>query len=206
MWVALLQGISFATAPLLSVGPFKIFVLSQALRQGWRRSLSLALVPLLADIPVIILIWLVLRQLPDWSVNTLRLAGGLFYVYLAYALVRSARQQVSEDVLASAPRRTFRQAITAIWVNPAVYINWSIIGVPALLGYAAQSSWHMGAFLLGFYLLWVGGLALQIILVGQAGKFGSQANTHIIVVAAALFLVGFGIYQFWIGATNLLNG
>lgn len=205
MWIALLQGISFATAPLLSFGPFKIFVFSQALQQGWRRSLPLALVPLLADIPVIILIWLVLRQLPGWSINGLRMAGGLFYIYLAYTLSRNMRRQANPNILANAPRRTFWQAITAVWVTPQVYINWSIIGVPALLGYAAQSTWYMSGFLLGFYLLWVGGLALQIVLVGQAGKVSSQANTHLIV-AAALFLAGFGLYQFWVGAANLLGG
>ncbi len=205
MWVALLQGFSFATAPLFSFSPFKIFVFSQTLQQGWRRSLPLAFVPLLADIPVVIFIWLILRQLPAWSVNTLRMTGGLFYIYLAYGLIRNARKQVSAVVLASAPRRTFGQAITAVWVSPQIYINWSIIGVPALLAYAGQSTWHMVAFLLGFYLLFVGGLAMQILLVGQAGKFSARANIYIIAVAA-LLLVGFGVYQFWIGATNLLNG
>lgn len=205
MWIALLQGISFATAPLLAFSPFKIFVFSQALQQGWRRSLPLALVPLLADIPVVMLIWLVLRQLPAWSVDTLRLTGGLFYIYLAYGISRKARRRVRAEVLANAPRRTFGQAITAVWVSPQVYINWSIIGVPALLAYAAQSTWHMAGFLTGFYLLWVGGLALQIVVVGQAGKWSAQANTYIVAVAA-LLLVGFGVYQFWIGATNLLGG
>jgi threonine/homoserine/homoserine lactone efflux protein len=205
MWVALLQGVSFATAPLLSFGPFKIFVLSQALRQGWRRSLPLALVPLLADIPVVILIWLVLQQLPDWSINGLRMTGGLFYIYLAYGLIRSTQQHVSEEVLENAPRRTFWQAITAVWITPQVYINWSIIGMPALLGYAAQSTWHMVGFIAGFYLVFVVGLALQIILAGQAGQFSTQANRYVLV-AAALFLTGFGLYLFWIGATNLLSG
>lgn len=204
MWIALLQGISFASVPLFSFGPFKVYVLSQALRQGWRKSLSLALVPLLADIPVILLIWLVVRQLPDWSINTLRIIGGLFYVHLAYGLVRSARRQVSDEALARAPRRTFWQAITAVWISPGVYINWSIIGIPAVLRYAAQSNWHSFGFIIGFYFFWIGGLALQIMLAGRAGNISSRANTYIIIVAA-LVLVGFGIYQFWIGVTNLLH-
>lgn len=205
MWVALLQGISFATAPLLAFSPFKIFVFSQALQQGWRRSLPLALVPLLADIPVVILIWLVLQQLPAWSLDALRITGGLFYIYLAYGIIRKARRQVKSEVLASTPRQTFGQAITAVWISPQVYLNWSIIGVPALLAYAAQSTWHMAGFLIGFYLLWVGGLALQIIGVGQAGKISSRTNTYIVAIAA-LLLIGFGFYQFWIGATNLSRG
>lgn len=204
MWIAFLQGLSFATIPLLSFGPFKIFVLSQSLRQGWQRSLPLALVPLLADIPVIMLIWLLLRQLPNWTLNGLYLTGGLFYIYLAYGLIRSARQQVSQATLEIAPRRTFWQAITAVWITPQIYISWSIIGIPALLGYGAQSSWYAAGFLVGFYLFWIGGLALQIIVAGQAGKFSGRTNAYLIAIAA-LLLVGFGIFQFWIGATNLLG-
>ena len=75
--------------------------------------------------------------------------------------------------------------------------------MPALLAYAAQSNWYVVGFLAGFYGLFVGGLALQIILVGQAGKLSSQANGYVIA-GAALLLVGFGLYMFWIGATNLV--
>lgn len=204
MWIALLQGISFATAPLLSVSPFKIYVLSQSLRQGWRRSLPLALTPLIADIPVVLLIWLVLSQLPEWSLNVLRIAGGLFYGYLAYRLLRHTRNPVDETVLEQAPRRTFREAVAALWVSPPVYINWSVIGVPALLGYAEQSTWHAVGFIAGFYPVFISGLALQIFLVGQAGRISARANTAVLV-AAALFLTAFGVYQLWIGAGNLVG-
>lgn len=75
--------------------------------------------------------------------------------------------------------------------------------MPALLAYSAQSSWHVVGFLVGFYGLFVGGLALQIILVGQAGKLSSQANGFVIA-GAALLLVGFGLYMFWTGLTSLV--
>ena len=204
MWIALLHGVSFAVLPLSSLSPFKIYVLSQALRQGWRRSLPLSLAPLIADIPVILLIWLVLSQLPAWTLNVLRVLGGLFYAYLAYRLVRRTQEPDPEEVLQDVPRRTFREAIVAVWLSPPVYINWSSIGVPALLGYGAQSTWYAVGFLVGFYVLWVGGLALQIFLVGQAGRYSTKANA-VVLVAAALFLAGFGAYQIWIGLTNLLG-
>ncbi|MHC4229756.1 MAG: LysE family translocator [Planctomycetota bacterium] len=204
MWLALLQGISFATAPLLSVSPFKIFVLSSALDQGWRRALPLALSPLIADAPVIILLWVVLQQLPDWSVNILRMIGGLFYVYLAIGLIRNARKPIDSGSVVDAPRRSFWQAITAVWIGPKIYIDWSVIGVPALLAYADRSTWHAISFLIGFYALWIPGLALQIILFGQAGKFHERATTYVIL-AASLLLIGFAVYQFWTGAVNLFG-
>lgn len=205
MSVIFLHSLSFAITPLLAFGPFKIFVLSHALARGWRRALPLALTPLMADIPVILLVWLVLRQLPERAIDVLRVTGGLFFFYLAYVLYRNARQMGSVDErVVSAPNRTFWQAVLSIWISPQVYINWTAIGMPALIGYREQSLWHGIAFLISFYTLWIGGLAVQIILFGQAGKINVQAN-NIVIIAASLLLVGFGLYQIWLGVTGFLS-
>ncbi|MAT99836.1 MAG: hypothetical protein CL608_22065 [Anaerolineaceae bacterium] len=203
MIVIFLHALSLATLPLLSFGPFKIFVLSQALQHGLRRSLPLALTPLVADIPVILLVWLVLRQLPQAAIHILQISGGVFFFYLAYVLYRSMqRMQVSTEAVANAPSRTFWQAILAIWISPQVYLNWTAVGVPALLTYSAESAWHGAAFLLFFYLLWIGGLSLQIVLFSQAGRINEQLN-HYLVLIGSLLLIGFGIYQIWLGITGL---
>jgi threonine/homoserine/homoserine lactone efflux protein len=202
MWLAFLQGVSFSSAPLLSFSPFKLFVLSSALREGWRKALPLSLTPLVADIPVILVIWLVVQQLPNWSLNVLRIIGGLFYIYLAIGLTRNSGRTVDAETVLEQAQPTFWQAITAIWITPGVYINWSVIGVPALIGYAEQSPATAIAFLAGFYLLWVSGLAVQIILMGQAGKLHENI-TRYVIYAASILLVGFAIYQAWLGITNL---
>lgn len=202
--VIFLHALSLATLPLLSFGPFKIFVLSQALQYGRQRSLPLALTPLVADIPVILLVWLVLRQLPVGVINVLRITGGLFFFYLAYVVFRNVRtMQISAEAVAAAPRRTFLQAITAIWISPQVYINWTVIGIPALLDYTTESVWHGLAFLFFFYLLWVGGLAVQIILFSQVGKVNERANAYLAMIGS-LLLIGFGFYQIWLGLTGLI--
>ncbi len=203
MIVIFLHALSLATLPLLSFGPFKIFVLSQALQIGVKRSLPLALTPLVADIPVILLVWLVLRQLPQQAIHWLQISGGLFFFYLAYVLFGHMRQmQLSTEAVARAPNRTFWQAIVAIWISPQVYLNWTAVGVPALLTYSAQSAWHGAAFLLFFYLLWIGGLSLQIVVFGQAGKISGQLNSYLATVGS-LLLIGFGIYQIWLGIMGL---
>lgn len=203
MIVIALHALTLAATPLLSFSPFKIFVLSQALQKGWRQSLPLALTPLAADIPVIILVWFVLRQLPTTVLDILRISGGLFFLYLAYILYKNVQKmQISANEVASVPSRTFLQAITAIWLSPGIYINWTIIGVPALLTYAELSIWRSIAFLIIFYILWIGGLSLQIILFSQAGKINEKANTVLIMIAC-LLLVGFAFYQIWLGFNGL---
>jgi threonine/homoserine/homoserine lactone efflux protein len=200
MLLALLQGVSFATVPLLSISPFKIFVLSSAVRQGWRRALPLATVPLIGDVPIILVLWLLLRQFPEWAVNVLRTIGGLFYLYLAVGLIRSARRVLAPERLDSEFRRTYRQAVAAIWITPNVYINWSLIGIPALLNYAQQSAIHAALFLIGFYLVWVGGLGLQILLAAQAGRLPPRSVSYL-VIGGSLVLVGFGL-----GAAHMQGG
>lgn len=205
MIVIFLHALSLATPPLLSFGPFKIFVLSQSLQYGWRRSWPLALMPLVADIPVILLVWLVLRQLPDGAVNVLRIAGGLFFFFLAFVLFRKGRNlKISEETITNVPGRTFWQAAMIIWISPQVYINWTIIGVPVLLLYAEESIWHALAFLFFFFLLWIGGLILQLILFSQAGRINEKANKFLVMVGSVL-LVGFGIYQIWLGVRELIG-
>jgi hypothetical protein len=62
--------------------------------------------------------------------------------------------------------------------------------------------WRGIAFLLFFHILWIGGLATQIILFSQAGKINAQANKYLIMIAS-LLLVGFGIFQIKLGVTEL---
>jgi threonine/homoserine/homoserine lactone efflux protein len=205
MLLPLLQGISFATAPLLSISPFKIFLLSSAIRQGWRKALPLATVPLVGDLPIILTLWLLVRQLPDWGLEGLRIAGGLFYLHLAIGLFRGARRSLSPEALGAQSRQSYRQAVVAIWISPNVYINWGSIGIPALLGYSEQSAAHAALFLIGFYVVWVGGLGLQIVVAGQAGRFPPRSRT-VLAGAGSLLLVGFGLRQVWLGMTRLLAG
>jgi threonine/homoserine/homoserine lactone efflux protein len=89
-----LHSLSFATTPLLTFGPFKIFVLSQALQQGWRPTLPLALTPLVADIPVILLVWLALHQLPDPAIDVLRVSGGRKILWTKPSLNRASKSGV----------------------------------------------------------------------------------------------------------------
>lgn len=205
MIVIFLHSLSLATTPLFAFGPFKIFVLSHALQRGWRRALPLALTPLVADIPVILLVWLVLRQLPERTLDVLRITGGLFFFYLAYVLFRNARRmQAVDTTVANVQNRTFWQAILAIWISPQVYINWTVIGIPALLGYIEQALWRGAAFLGLFYTLWIGGLAVQIILFSQAGKIHPQVN-NLAILVASLLLVSFGVFQIHTGVTGLVS-
>lgn len=100
-------------------------------------------------------------------------------------------------------KRSYWQAVLAVWITPAAYINWGVIGVPALLAYAELSLAHVIAFLVGFYAVWVGGLAVQIWIVGQADRV-LEARTVYLVYGGSMLLVAFGVYQIWLGLSNII--
>jgi threonine/homoserine/homoserine lactone efflux protein len=85
----ILQGMAYGFAAATQPGPFQTYLILQALKRGWKRTLPMALAPLLSDGPIILLVLLVLTQVPLWLVRSLRVAGGFFLIYLAIGAWRT---------------------------------------------------------------------------------------------------------------------
>src|ERR1039457_5860579 len=79
----LIIGITYAFTAVVQPGPFQIFLLSQTLSKGWRRTLPAAFGPLISDLPVILIV-LLLFTVPPHFFSILQIAGGLFLFYLAF--------------------------------------------------------------------------------------------------------------------------
>ncbi|HXW00521.1 MAG TPA: lysine transporter LysE, partial [Anaerolineae bacterium] len=73
-----LQGLTLGLSATATPGPFQAFLLAQALKYGWKRTLPATLAPLVSDGPIIFLVLLVLTQTPAWFLNSLQIAGGVF--------------------------------------------------------------------------------------------------------------------------------
>ncbi len=78
MFLYFLQGVALALPSTVVPSPLKVFLISEALTNGWRRTLPACFAPLITDGPIIILALLVLTQTPDWFLNMLRVLGGFF--------------------------------------------------------------------------------------------------------------------------------
>jgi hypothetical protein len=83
MLTYLILGMTFAFAAAVQPGPLQTYLISQTLSHGWRRTLPAAFSPLISDGPVILVTLLVLSRMPVWMAQSLRLAGGVFVLYLA---------------------------------------------------------------------------------------------------------------------------
>jgi threonine/homoserine/homoserine lactone efflux protein len=205
MWIFLTQGFAMGLYAALQPGPFQTFLFTEALRRGWRKSLPMAFAPMIADVPVVTLILLVLSRMPNSLLNILRIAGGLFMLYLARGAYRAFTRESHDPAVAeeSAVKGLF-SAVAIDLLSPSVYLFWTTIGAPIVLEGWQISTLHGLAFILGMYLVFIPSLAVLIILFGQTGKLPEKAQRWI-GFGLTLLLAGMGVYQIWKGIGALLG-
>jgi threonine/homoserine/homoserine lactone efflux protein len=195
----LLQGLSLGLAATASPGSFQAFIIAQSIRSGWKRILPASLAPLLSDGPIIALVLLILSNLPEDFVRAIRIAGGLFIIFLAYQSFRAFRRFCEDNAEhPEAGRKSLWQAALMNFLNPGPYLFWSLIGGPVLLNSWRQDHGFAGAFLLGFYTAMIGGNVLLIIVFGSARALGPRVSRTLLGISA-LAMLGFGLYQLWQG-------
>jgi threonine/homoserine/homoserine lactone efflux protein len=202
MWLYLLQGIGFGFAAASQPGPLQTFLISQALTRGWKRALPAALAPLISDGPIILLSVLLLSQLPEWLQRALYIIGGLFVLYLAYGAFKSWRKydEATMRPELSGQQTVLKAALTNA-LAPGAYIFWMFVTGPILLHAWREAALFGAAFLAGFYLTMIGGLAVIILVFGIVSQAGPRLNRAMLGISTLALLV-FGLYQLWQGLSG----
>lgn len=210
MLAYLLQGLVLGATAAAQPGPFQAFLLSLVSRDGWRRALPAAFAPLISDGPIVLFVLLALTRMPGWILSALRVAGGLFLLYLAWGAWRAFRASTAVgaiDSTKSDPEPAGRSILKAALMNllsPSPYIFWATITGPILIE-AWRTAPSLGlAFLLGFYVALIGGLALFILVAGLTGSIGPRVNRGLGLFSAVV-LFAFGIFQLAAGFRELLG-
>ena len=200
----LLQGVTLALSSVVMPGPFQAFLLSHAIRHGWRRTLPAALAPLITDGPILALVLLALTQMPSWFLEALRIAGGFFILYIARGVYLSlGKSTIPADSSERGMSRSLLGAVAINALNPNPYIFWGVVGGPIVLSGWRESPWLGGGFLLGFFGTFVLGLGIQILLFASAGRLDARVNRALNTVAFAALVV-FGVYQIAKGFSAIL--
>jgi threonine/homoserine/homoserine lactone efflux protein len=200
MLTYLILGMTYAFAAAVQPGPLQTYLISQTLRHGWRRTLPAAFSPLISDGPVIALAVLVLSRVPAWLAQDLRLAGGVYVLYLAWGAVKAWRRYDATD-MAGAPskQQSVLSAALVNLLNPNPYIGWSLVLGPLLLKGWREAPAHGVALLAGFYGVMVLSLAGTIALFAAARNLGPRVN-RVLIGLASVALACFGCYLLWSGA------
>jgi len=199
MWIYLIQGIGYGLAAASQPGPLQTYLISQSVTRGWRRALPAALAPLISDGPIVTLCLLALSQMPVWLERFLYIAGGLFVLYLAYGTFKSWKNfemQTSQPESTSS-RGIFKAALTTL-LSPNPYIFWTLVTGPILIKGWRETPVNGIGFLAGFYAAMIGSLVALILIFGLASRFGPKFS-HALLGISTLALLGFGLYQLWLG-------
>lgn len=205
MLVYLSQGLLLGGTAAAQPGPFQAYLLSQTLRNGWRRTLPAAFAPLISDGPIILLVLVILTQTPLWLLSGLQIAGGIFLLYLAWGAWRAARTAavVAPQPEATAAQQSVLKAALMNALSPNPYIFWATIAGPIVIEGWREAPGLGLSFVLGFYLTLIGGFMAFIALFAVTGSLDPRLN-RILGFASAVALLLFGLYQLWLGAMTLL--
>ncbi len=194
-----LQGLVLGIPAAATPGPLQAYYLSQTLRVGWQKTLPSVLAPLLSDGPIILLVLLVLTQIPDWLLRSLRVVGGIFILYLAItAIIGFKQSNTNLDTVTESSQKGILRATVTNLLNPNPYIFWSLVAGPILLTAWRESVAHGASFMLGFYGTFIGGLTFLIFLFALAGRIGPKM-VRVFSILAIAALIFFGLYQIWSG-------
>ncbi len=199
MLAYIIQGVTYGFAAAAQPGPFQTYLISQTLRQGWRRTLPMVAAPLLSDGPILVLVLLILSRVPAWWVQLLEIAGGVFVVYLAVVAWRSWRRDntIPGSASAGSPRSVFQAALVNL-LNPAPYLFWSLVTGPILLTGWREAPINGIGMLAGFYLTMVTACGAIIMLFAMANRLGVKVARGLQLLSA-LALAGFGLYRICVG-------
>lgn len=190
---ATLTGITLGLAAGLAPGPLMTLAITQTVRHGFKEGLSVAAAPLVTDVPIVLLLFFVLRELPEPVLGALGMAGALYALFLAYETARA--DSLGEVASASAPA-SLRKGALANFLSPHPYMFWVTVGVPYVLAAQEKSSLAPWGFIAGFYLLLVGAKAGVAALTGRYRNLLTGKAYPYVMRALAVALVIFAILLF----------
>ena len=159
-------GLSAGFAP----GPLLMLVITQTLRHGIREGVKVALVPLITDLPIILVSLFVLNQITGFerALGVISLLGGLYVLYLSYESARTGPVQF--EVVEDQPQ-SLRKGSLANALNPHPYLFWLTVGGPIILRGGDETPFATLVFVSCFYLLLVGSKVALAWAVGRSRTF-----------------------------------
>ncbi len=198
----LLKGLALGFAAAVQPGPFMVFLISQTLDRGFRKTWYSAFAPLLSDGPIIAITLLVLVQMPPWLSRSLNIAGGLFILFLAWkALGQWMNYSVPGTEDHTGGKISIFKAALMNTLSPMPYIYWSFVTGPILLSGWREAPAFGFSFLFAFYFAMIGTLICILAVFGSAKKMGDQVSRFLLGISV-LALAIFGLMQLWFGVTG----
>lgn len=173
-------------------GPFTTVVASTALERGFGRAVKLAFIPVVTEIPALLVTVFLLRKLNHDLLGAVGILGGGAVIYLGVRFFRRQEPDGSELEQAVEDRRTFRTLAVAGLLSPAPWIFWLVAAGPLFLR-AWNASWVQGLVYIVVLLAMFIGTASGIAWLASHGRrvMGPEVRSRVVrVVGVVLVLAG----------------
>lgn len=166
----LMSGIMLGLVAGVSPGPLMALVISETVRHSRREGITVAIVPILTDLPVVAVSLYVLGRLAssDWVLGIVSVCGAGFLGYLAY---ESITTKVADLQVQGAKVQSLRKGIITNLLSPNPYLFWMVIGAPTVLKAYQINLLSAVLFICGFYLLLVGSKIVIAVIVDKSKQF-----------------------------------
>ena len=185
----LILGIIFGISSGLIPGPLLTLVISETLKHGIREGIKVSIVPLLSDLPIVLVTILILTRLSDIrpALGIISILGSIFLVYLA---IESLSFKGSDIDTETKPQSLKKGLITNL-LNPNPYIFWLSIGAPTVVKAMDIGLLSASLFILSFYFSLVGSKIMVAFVTGRSRHFLKSRNFIYTIRALGLVLLIF---------------
>ena len=179
----------------LSPGPLLTLVVLQTLRHGPREGMLVSAAPLLTDIPIVLAVLLVLREIGPSGVflGILSVGGGCYVLRLAWETWRSGPVPAGEG---AGEARSLRKGALINFLNPHPWLFWITVGGPLVFRAGQAGSLEPWLFIGFFYFCLVGSKVAVALTVGRFRTFFTGRAYRGLMVVLAAVLAGFSVFLF----------
>jgi threonine/homoserine/homoserine lactone efflux protein len=186
----------------ISPGPMLVLIISETFRHGIRAGAKVAFIPLLTDLPVVLVSGFLFAKLSslEFLLGVISIAGAVFITYLGSRSIKIAGTKIP----AHTPKPlSLRELIIANLTNPNPYLFWFTVGAPLMVRSYHQSLSIGTAFLFSFYLGLIGVKFLLAIVAGKSRSFLQGTWYRRIMQFLGFALIGFALILLRDGAIFL---
>lgn len=186
-----LLGLSLGLSAGIAPGPLLALVLQRSLHHGTASGIRVALAPLITDVPIVALAFVLVGRMSTAWVQAMLGAGGLFVLWLAYDAWRQSHKVLVLNTVPSAKQDVLHGAMVN-FLNPHPYLFWLTVGAPTAVRAWRSTPWAAIGFVLAFYVLLLGS---KIILAVAVGRAHSLRRQQLWLRFSALLLLVAGVWM-----------
>jgi len=153
-------------------GPLLTLVITQTLRHNVKEGILTATAPVLTDVPIILISFLILNELSDFGVvlGLITAIGGGYVFYLSYETITTGPIKIKIEAPQIQPR-SLRKGVLVNALNPHPYLFWATVGVPFILKVRGENPYAAWIFILSFFSLLIGAKMAVALIVGKFSSF-----------------------------------